>query len=657
MALLQASQISLAYGDRDILDKVSIQLNEKTRAALAGVNGCGKSTLMKILCGLISPDSGTVSRTEETVAAYLPQTGISFGNATPPEEAEKGFERFRLLEEEKQRLEARTAEAGTDWEKTARRAHEIEEILLDSGYYHRREQIGRVLKGLGFKESDFTKPSGAFSGGWQMRIALARILLSRPHILLLDEPTNYLDIETREWLADFLNKYEGGILLISHDRYFLDVTVNETYELFNGKLKRYRGNYSAYEKQRKEEIDLLIRQAALQQEEIERNRQYIERFRAKATKAASVKSRERMLEKMTIIEIPDNLKKIHFRFPPAPHCGKEALIIEELRKSYGPHEVIRGLDLVLRAGEKLAVTGVNGAGKSTLLRILAGKDAPTSGKVRCGTDVRIGYFAQDYENDLNARLTVQEEAEAAAPAALRPKVNNLLGAFLFSGDDIQKPVSVLSGGEKNRLTLLKLLMQPANLLILDEPTNHLDLHSKDVLLTALKDYTGTVVFVSHDRAFIQGLATAVLDLTETGARLYGGDYDYFLWKKAQTAADTPAPAVRNASPAPSGRSSAAPPAATESRGAAAGDDHRRQKEQRNLINRLQKESETLLAQIDDTEAQLKRLHAEWAREECYSDPQKSAAVAEAVRAAEAEQERLTARWEAVEEELAAARKG
>lgn len=657
MALLQGSQISLAYGDRDILDKVSIQLNEKTRAALAGANGCGKSTLMKILCGLIPPDSGTVSRTDETVAAYLPQTGISFGNATPPEEAEKGFERFRLLEEEKQRLEARTAEAGADWEKAARRAHEIEEILLESGYYHRREQIGRVLKGLGFKESDFTKPSGAFSGGWQMRIALARILLSRPHILLLDEPTNYLDMETREWLADFLNKYEGGILLISHDRYFLDVTVNETYELFNGKLKRYRGNYSSYEKQRKEEIDLLIRRAALQQEEIERSRQYIERFRAKATKAASVKSRERMLEKMTIIEIPDNLKKIHFRFPPAPHCGKEALIIEALRKSYGPHEVIRGLDLVLRSGEKLAVTGVNGAGKSTLLRILAGKDAPTSGKVRCGTDVRIGYFAQDYENDLNARLTVQEEAEAAAPAELRPKVNSLLGAFLFSGDDIQKPVSVLSGGEKNRLTLLKLLMQPANLLILDEPTNHLDLHSKDVLLTALKDYTGTVVFVSHDRAFIQGLATAVLDLTETGARFYGGDYDYFLWKKAQTAADTPAPAVRNGSPAPTGRSSAPQPAAPESRGAAAGDDHRRQKEQRNLINRLQKESETLLAQIDDTEAELKRLHAEWAREECYSDPQKSAAVAEAVRAAEAEQERLTARWEAVEEELAAARKG
>lgn len=644
MALLQASQISLAYGERDILNQVSIQLNEKTRAALAGANGCGKSTLMKILCGLTPADTGTVSQTEATVAAYLPQTGVVFGDATPPEEAEKGFERFRLLETEKQKLEAQTALAGEDWEKSARRAHEIEEELLNSGYYHRREQIDRVLTGLGFRDADFTKPSSAFSGGWQMRIALARILLSRPHILLLDEPTNYLDMETRQWLADFLNKYEGGVLLISHDRYFLDVTVNETYELFNGKLKRYRGNYSAYEKQRKEEIDLLIKKAALQQEEIERNRQYIERFRAKATKAASVKSRERMLEKMTLIEIPENLKKIHFHFPPAPHCGKDVLTLTHLSKSYGTHQVIRDLSLTLRRGEKLAVCGVNGVGKSTLLRILA--DAKGNENVRYGSDVKIGYFAQDYENTLDEKRTVREEAETACPAQVRAKLNSYLGAFLFSGDDIQKPVAVLSGGEKNRLTLLKLLLQPTNLLILDEPTNHLDLHSKEVLLTALRNYSGTVIFVSHDRAFIQGLATAVLDLTESGAHLYGGDYDYFLHKKAQTAAS----AAEAEAPAVPLRKQQPPPAAADN-------DHRRQKETRNRLNRLQKESESLLKQIEAAEAQLKRLHDEWMREECYSDPQKSAAVAEAVGLAETQQKQLTERWEAVEEEILAVKNG
>ena len=322
MALLQASHICLAYGDRDLLNNVSLQIDGKTRAALAGVNGCGKSTLMKILVGEIQPDTGTVSKSEGTLAAYLPQTGISFGSKTPPEEVEDAFDRFRLLEDEKTRLAAQMNGHDAGWEEKAHRIHEIEEILLACGYHHRRDRIDRVLKGLGFKTSDLEKSSSSFSGGWQMRIALARILLMQPQILLLDEPTNYLDIESREWLARFLEKYDGGILLISHDRWFLDETVGETYELFNGRLKRYKGNYSAYEKQRKEEIDLLIRQAKIQQEEIERSKQYIERFRAKATKAASVKSRERMLEKMTPIEIPENLKKIHFRIFLPPDAGK-----------------------------------------------------------------------------------------------------------------------------------------------------------------------------------------------------------------------------------------------------------------------------------------------------------------------------------------------
>ena len=640
MALLQASHICLAYGDRDLLNNVSLQIDGKTRAALAGVNGCGKSTLMKILVGEIQPDTGTVSKSEGTLAAYLPQTGISFGSKTPPEEVEDAFDRFRLLEDEKTRLAAQMNGHDAGWEEKAHRIHEIEEILLACGYHHRRDRIDRVLKGLGFKTSDLEKSSSSFSGGWQMRIALARILLMQPQILLLDEPTNYLDIESREWLSRFLEKYDGGILLISHDRWFLDETVGETYELFNGRLKRYKGNYSAYEKQRKEEIDLLIRQAKIQQEEIERSKQYIERFRAKATKAASVKSRERMLEKMTPIEIPENLKKIHFRFPPAPRCGKDALTLTDLKKSYGTHEVLRELSLTFRAGQKTAVTGVNGAGKSTLLRILSGRDTPTSGTVKLGSGVRIGYFAQDYEHDLHASMTVKEEADAAAPAELRPKVNNLLGAFLFSDRDIEKPISVLSGGEKNRLTLLKLMMQPSNLLILDEPTNHLDLHSKDVLLEALKNYTGTVIFVSHDRA---DLADSVLDLTENGARFYGGDYDYFLWKKSQTDAQTET------------RSTAAPEHTIEK--TTANNDHKRQKETRNLINRLQKESQRLLSAIETAEERLRQLHAEWSREECYSDPQKSAAAAEAVRQTEDEIAKLTDEWEETENRLASAQAG
>lgn len=631
MAFLHASQISLAYGDRDLLNNVSIQIDGRTRAALAGANGCGKSTLMKILCGQLTADSGQLSHSPHTLIAYLPQTGINFGEKTPVEEAESAFHRFHQLLQEKNHLEGQLHE-NKQWEQQAHRIHEIEEQLLSSGYHHRKEQIYRVLKGLGFQERDLEKPSSSFSGGWQMRIALARILLSQPQILLLDEPTNYLDMETREWLAQFLQKYEGGILLISHDRYFLDVTVEETYELFNGHLKRYRGNYSDYEKQRQEEIQRLIKQAKAQEEEIQRNRQYIERFRAKATKAASVKSRERMLEKMTKVEIPENLKKIHFQFPPAPHCGKDALTLLQLKKSYGNHQVLGGIDLVLRSGEKLAVTGVNGAGKSTLLRILAGRDVATQGTVKIGSGVQIGYFAQDYENDLKAHHSVREEAESVAPAALRPKLNNTLGAFLFSDDDIQKSISVLSGGEKNRLTLLKLLMQPANLLILDEPTNHLDLHSKDVLLKALKEYTGTVIFVSHDRAFTQELATSVLDLTPTGAHLYQGDYNYFLWKKEQSPTPTPD------TPKPLSFS----PIST---------DHQRQKELRNKINRLQRTSTELLEKIDQVELHLKELHRQWGEEECYSDSEKSAQVATAVKKAEEELAHLTHQWEEAEEEL------
>ena len=528
MAFVQFSKVSLAFGDRDILKEVSVNLQTGTKAALTGANGAGKSTLIKIMAGLSEPDSGERIAQKDARISYLPQSGLVHHGCTLKEEADKAFAWGYELQKEIDAIgdELKTNPPNAD--KLAVHHSELMQRLDDSGWYRREVLAEQVLLGIGFSRDDFTKRTEEFSGGWQMRIALAKCLMCMPDILLLDEPTNYLDIEARDWLEKFLDDFKGGFLLVSHDRYFLDHTVDEVYELFNGELKRYPGNFTHYEQVRKVELESLIAAYEQQQQEIQHLEDFIKRFGYKATKAAQAQDRQKQLDKIVRIEIPENMKKIHFTFPEAPHSGQLVLTLDKVCKNYGGPNVIDNLDLVLEKGERLVVAGRNGAGKSTLLRIIAGVDSNYTGGVKLGAGVSIGYFSQDSAEKITGSETIVERLERECPLELVPKVRDMLGAFLFRGDDVFKSINVLSGGEKSRIALLELLLRPVNLLVLDEPTNHLDMHSKDVLLDALKDFGGTVVFVSHDRGFIEDLSTRVLELHPGKYRVFPGDYKYYM---------------------------------------------------------------------------------------------------------------------------------
>ena len=531
MAFVQFSKVSLAFGDRDILKDVSVNLATGSKVALTGANGAGKSTLIKIMAGLTEPDSGERIVQKDTRIAYLPQSGLTHHGSTLLEEADKAFQFGYDIQAEIENVGEQLKLNPDNTDFLVQRHSELLAKLEDSGWYRRQAQAESVLLGLGFSREDFSKRTEEFSGGWQMRIALAKALMQNPDILLLDEPTNYLDIEARNWLETFLKNFKGGFLLVSHDRYFLDVTINEVYELFAGELKSYSGNFSHYEKVREVELQTLMAEYEKQQEEISHLEDFIRRFGYKATKAAQAQDRQKALDKILAnkIEIPESLKKIHFKFPKAPHSGNIVLRMSEIIKSYdGKNNVLDNFELLLEKGERLVVAGHNGAGKSTLLRIIAGADKNFSGKVELGSGVSIGYFSQDNAETICGSQSVLEYIENLAPLELIPKVRDMLGAFLFRGDDVDKSLDVLSGGKKTRIALLHLLLRPVNLLILDEPTNHLDMHSKDVLLSALKDFGGTVIFVSHDRGFIQALATRVLELTPGKFRNFKGDYEYYM---------------------------------------------------------------------------------------------------------------------------------
>ena len=642
MAFVTLNGVSLAFGDRDILQDVNLNISQETRAAIAGANGSGKTTFMRIMAGQLQPDKGTMTMQKGTRISYLPQSGLTHSGLTLMEEAEKAFDYYQALLERKEQighLLEKCQESSKEAERLIEEDHDIQEHLLNSGYYDRKVVKEKVLLGLGFTRSDFEKHTEAFSGGWQMRIALAKILLENPDIMLLDEPTNYLDLEARVWLEDFINSYKGGVVVVSHDRSFLDSTVNEIYELFGGRMNRYKGNYSEYEARRSKELESLIERYKQQQEEIARVEFFIRRFRYQATKAKQVQSRVKYLESLPRIEIPESLKKMHFTFPKPPHSGNDVLILSDVSKAYGDNHVINHLDFFANRGEKIVFVGKNGAGKSTLMRIIAGVDKDFSGSVRYGTDVKIEYFSQDFETTLNDNKTVLEEIEDDAPTDLIPQVRNLLGAFLFRGDDIYKSVSVLSGGEKNRIALLKMLLHPANLLVLDEPTNHLDINSKDILLEALKKYDGTVLFVSHDKYFIENLADRVLELGDGKATSYVGDYAYYLEKKAQQEAA----ASENASAAQ------APPA-SQSKLAQLSREEAKQKKRD--LKKLERELEQVMADLDALEQEVARLNDDMAKPENYSDGAKIKELKAQLDAAESALDAKTARWEELEAAIA-----
>ncbi len=664
MAFIQFSKVSLAFGDRDILKEVSVNLKTGTKAALTGANGAGKSTLIKIMAGLVEPDSGKRTAQNGARIAYLPQSGLTHHGRTLKEEADIAFDYgYKIqdqIEEIGERLKQIPPENAAAQNALLEQHSALMETLENSGWYRRESLAESVLLGLGFSRDDFQKMTDAFSGGWQMRIALAKALMQQPDILLLDEPTNYLDIEARAWLEEFLQNYAGAFLLVSHDRYFLDVTINEVYELFNGELKCYPGNFSHYEKVRELELQTLIAAHKKQQEEIEHLQSFVDRFRYKATKAIQAQERQKMLDKIleNKIEIPESLKKIHFKFPAAPHSGRVVLQLDSVTKSYdGKKDVLHNLDLTIENGERIVAVGKNGAGKSTLLKIISEQDKNFCGTMTLGTGVQIGYFSQDSAETIGGAQTVLQYIEDSCPLELVPRARDMLGAFLFRGDDVFKSLDVLSGGEKSRIALLKLLLRPVNLLVLDEPTNHLDMHSKDVLLDALKDFGGTVIFVSHDHAFIQNLATRVIELTPGHCRNFVGDYEYYLQRiedeKNGTVGNFSFGTNVNSAEKKSEKSSAQNSTASEnakqkSAGAIKWEEEKRLASERRKIERL---VEKLEAQIATTESEKKSLEEKLAEPEIYSNGEKAKEVQRKISALAAELERLNTEWEAAAERL------
>ena len=644
-AFVQLSGVSLAFGDRDILKNVHINLSHKSRVALAGANGSGKTTFMKVIAGLTDSDLGERSQSRGARIGYLPQSGLAYRDRSLRSEVETAYTHIVEMEQERDSLAVKISELSGEDEKIAgllERHHELQEMITASGYYEREAMIFRVLTGLGFSHEDLEKDTGTFSGGWQMRIALARILLEMPDVLLLDEPTNYLDLEARDWLEEFLSSFPGGVLVVSHDRFFLDKVTNETAELFQGTLKIYKGNYSSYEKRRREELVQLEKAYVQQQEEIARIEDFIRRFRYKDSKAAQVQSRVKMLEKMEIIELPSNMKKIHFRFPPPPHSGKKVMTLEGISKFYGDHQVLKEIDLEVQKGDRLNLAGVNGAGKSTLMRIVSGEDQNFLGTRKLGSDVKIGYFSQDQDMVLDPALNVLETLEENAPTEMIPKLRGMLGAFLFSDDDIYKKCGVLSGGEKNRLALLKLLLRPVNLLILDEPTNHLDIHSKDVLLDALKNYQGTLIFVSHDRYFIEELAGGVFELTPGHAEYFDGDYEYYRWKKENRRSDSD-PEPKNQQTSGTSRTNGEELSARELR--------ELDKKKKAELRKLERAEEALLEELEQCETRLAAEQERMSLPEVYSDAEKAKEVSARINKLEELQEELTLKWEEAAEEL------
>src|SRR6202166_83289 len=540
--MIQLSDAGKRFGHKLLFENTDWLITPRDRIGLVGANGTGKSTLMKILAGLDTLDYGSLIVAKGTTAGYLPQDGLSLSGRTVFAECMAVFTELHAMERELETLTHRIAELdheSAEYADVADRYHSLEHEFRTRDGYSIEAEVGRVLMGLGFRKEDWERQTDEFSGGWQMRLALAKLLLQKPNLLLLDEPTNHLDLEARNWLEEYLHNYPHAFVLISHDRYFLDVTVNKIAEIWNKRFWFYTGNYDkflAQKTQRNEQLQAAYRN---QRDRIEQLEGFINRFRYQATKAKQVQSRIKELEKIERIEVPPEEKTIHFSFPQPKPSGRIVAEFVGVAKSYpakagtngGEKEVFRDVGFMIEKGDRIALVGVNGAGKSTLIKLLAGAELPTQGEFKLGHNVEADYFAQDQYKELDAEARMIDDLGAASPRSTQTELRSLLGCFLFSEDDVFKKIGVLSGGERGRYALLRLLLHPANFLLLDEPTNHLDLRAKDVLLDALMEYTGTVVFVSHDRYFIDKLGTRVFEIGEGKVEVYPGNYEDYLWRK------------------------------------------------------------------------------------------------------------------------------
>jgi ATP-binding cassette subfamily F protein 3 len=533
--MIQLSELTKGFGDRVLFDRVTWQITDGERVGLCGPNGAGKTTLLKMMAGLDEPDAGAILKPSTLTVGYLPQDGLTHSGRPLFAEAASAFEDLLAVKAEMHALEARLGDPSIpepDHDEMLHRYSDLQDRFRLHDGYSIELKTATVLQGLGFRNSDFERQTETFSGGWQMRIALARLLLQQPDLLLLDEPTNHLDLEARNWLEEYLNAYPHAVILVSHDRFFLDAVVTRIADLTLRTLTDYHTNYSGYLIEHHERIEALRKAKREQDEEVARVRMFIDRFRYKATKAAQVQSRIKMLEKVVPIEVPPERKKIHFDFPVSAKSGRTVLELRRARKAYDDLVVFDGVDLHIERGDRLALVGPNGVGKSTLMRMLSGEEAPDAGERTVGHNVVMQYFAQDEATRMDPNPTVYETLSAGSPVHMVPAIRNILGGFLFSGDDIHKRVRVLSGGERTRLAVARMLLRPSNTLLLDEPTNHLDLDSKEVLLDALVDYGGTLIFVSHDRYFVERLATKIIEVGNRTAVVYPGTYREFLWHKA-----------------------------------------------------------------------------------------------------------------------------
>jgi ATP-binding cassette subfamily F protein 3 len=542
--MIQLSEAGKRFGPKILFEELNWLITPKERAGIVGANGTGKSTLLKVLAGLESLDYGTHSSTKGIRAGYLPQDGITLTGRTVFAECMSVFAGIHALEAEQQDLAHRMAEldhASPEYQQIADRYHHVQAEFSARDGYNIESRTGSVLSGLGFRREDWSRRVEEFSGGWQMRIALAKLLLEEPNLLLLDEPTNHLDLEARNWLESYLENYPHAFILISHDRYFLDVTVHKIVEIWNKRVWFYTGGYSKYEQQKTERRTQLEAAYAAQRERIEALEAFINRFRAQATKAKQVQSRIKELDRIERIEVPPDEKTIHFRFPQPKPSGRIVAEFKNVSKSYGEKHVFSGATFNIERGDRVALVGINGAGKSTLIKLLSGEEPLTSGEYTLGHNVLVDYFAQDQYKALDTESTLLDDLGRVAPRATNTELRSILGSFLFSADDVFKRIGVLSGGERNRYALARMLMMPGNFLLLDEPTNHLDMRAKDVLLTALETFTGTVVFVSHDRYFIDKLATRVIEVAAGEVHLYPGNYEDYVWRKEGGGSAPPPP--------------------------------------------------------------------------------------------------------------------
>ena len=606
----------MEFGATPVFQDVSYVINDKDRIALVGKNGAGKSTMLKIIAGLQQPTSGTVAVSGGSTIGYLPQVMVLSDEHTVREEAEQAFSHISQMQERLDRMNQELADR-TDYDSESYMAlvekftHESERFQMMGGMNYQAE-LERTLMGLGFAREDFDRPTREFSGGWRMRIELAKLLLRRPDVLLLDEPTNHLDIESIQWLENFLATKANAVVLVSHDRAFINNVTNRTLEISSGRVFDYKVKYDEYVRLRAERREQQLRAYENQQKEIADIKEFIERFRYKPTKAVQVQSRIKQLEKMVPIEVDEvDNSALRLKFPPALRSGDYPLICEGVRKAYGEHVVFHDVDLTIKRGEKVAFVGKNGEGKSTLVKCIMG-EIPFEGNLKLGHNVQIGYFAQNQAQLLDGELTVFDTIDRVAKGDIRLKIRDILGAFMFGGEASEKKVKVLSGGERSRLAMIKLLLEPVNFLILDEPTNHLDMRSKDVLKDAIRDFDGTVVDVSHDREFLDGLVSKVYEFGGGLVKEHlGGIYDFLQRKNIESLNDLQKPSLSTSSTMVS--------SVEEKTGASNRLSYEQQKEQQKKIRRLEKAVEQCEARIGELEAAVKMLEDQLATPEGAAD--------------------------------------